>query len=420
MIDYMNDPFSGDDPFGGQQTLTPGFNTLKTTGTNKLLVVLFVVDCSRTMEGERINAVNAALTELKSTLQDIKNDNGLELKIAIMSFTSSPKWEVMLTDIDEVSLKKLNTRAGLTEYGNAFHELNKVLRKEQFMKHTGKIAPPAIMFLTDGGPTDDYESDLDDLLKNSWFANASRSAVLMGDAIHDNDARNAVRKFVGDPDQDIVGAEDSTVIIQKIKLATMHTVAGDPMDKGTAKNFNNPPSPAKKADDPFADFDDSTVFADDPTNPNSNAGSAGDTSGTPFDSNPFSNDSTTDPFNNNAGGAPSDNSSDTDPFNNNTGTDPFNNNAGTDPFGNNSGTDPFNNNAGTDPFDTTPGTDPFDNNSGTDPFNNNAGSDPFDTTPGTDPFATTPSPDPFDSGSDSDPFGDPADGNDFLGSNNVF
>ena len=223
-----------DDPFGNQQAITPDFDSFKTTGTNKLLVVLFVVDCSRSMDGDRIMAVNAALTEIKSTLQDIKNDNGLDLKIAIMSFTSSAKWELQLTDIDEVSLENLKTRPGLTEYGTAFHELNKVLRKEQYMKHTGKISPPAIMFLTDGGPTDDYEADLEDLLKNGWFANASRSAVLLGDAIHDANAKKAVSKFVEDPDNDIVDAENSTVIIQKIKIATMHTVAGDPIDKGIA------------------------------------------------------------------------------------------------------------------------------------------------------------------------------------------
>lgn len=236
---FNNDPFGGADPFGGQQTMTPGFNSYKTTGTNKLLVVLFVVDCSRSMDGDRIMAVNAALTEVKSTLQDIKNDNGLDLKIAIMSFTSSAKWELQLTDIDEVSLENLRTRPGLTEYGNAFHELNKVLRKDQFMKYTGKIAPPAIMFLTDGGPTDDYGSDLENLLKNEWFANASRSAVLLGDAVHDDAAKNAVRRFVEDPDHDIVDAENSTVIIKKINLATRCAVAGDPMDKDNISGVND-------------------------------------------------------------------------------------------------------------------------------------------------------------------------------------
>ena len=316
---FNNDPFGGDDPFGGQQTVTPGFNSLKTTGTNRLLVVLFVVDCSRSMDGDRIMAVNAALTEVKSTLQDIKDVNGLDLKIAIMSFTSSAKWELQLTDIDEVSLENLRTRPGLTEYGNAFHELNKVLRKEQFMKHTGKIAPPAIMFLTDGGPTDDYESDLEDLLKNGWFVNASRSAVLLGDAINDDAAKNAVRRFVEDPDNDIVDAEKSIDIIRKIKIATMHTVAGDPMDKGNVGGGNTTPIDPTPSD--------KVGGSSGTDNPSGGSGTAGED----------------DPFGgsgNNGGDDPSGGSG------NNGGDDPFGgsgNNGGDDPFGGsgNDGNDPF-------------------------------------------------------------------------------
>ena len=390
---FNNDPFGGADPFAGQQTMTPGFNSFKTTGTNKLLVVLFVVDCSRTMDGDRIMAVNAALTEVKSTLQDIKNDNGLDLKIAIMSFTSSAKWELQLTDIDEVSLENLRTRPGLTEYGNAFHELNKVLRKEQFMKHTGKIAPPAIMFLTDGGPTDDYESDLENLLKNGWFANASRSAVLLGDAIHDDAAKNAVRRFVEDPDNDIVDAENSTVIIQKIKIATMHTVAGDPMDKGNISGGNDTLSdttPSDKKGEPSGtdtptgggDLFGGTgkLGEDDPI------GGTGSTGG----DDPFGGTGSTGgdgPF----GGIGS--TGEDDPFGgtgSTGGDDPFGgtgSTGGDDPFGGTGST------GGDDPFDgigSTGGNDPFGgtgSTGGDDPFGGTqGGDDPFGGSFGNDPF----------------------------------
>ena len=156
-----------------------------------------------------------------------------------MSFASSVKWELPLTDIDEVSLENLGTRPGLTEYGNAFHELNKVLRKDKFMKHTGKIAPPAIVFLTDGGPTDRYDSDLEELLKNEWFANASRGVILVGDAIDDDDAKNAVRRFVEDPEHEIVDADESDKIIRKIKTATMHAVAEEPREEDNTKEKLN-------------------------------------------------------------------------------------------------------------------------------------------------------------------------------------
>lgn len=350
--DFNNDTFRGADPFDGQQPVTPGFNSFKTTGTNKLLVVLFIVDCSRSMDGDRIMAVNAALTEVKSILQDIKNDNGLDLKIAIMSFTSSAKWELQLTDIDEVSLENLKTRPGLTEYGNAFHELNKVLRKEQFMKHTGKIAPPAIMFLTDGGPTDDYELDLEALLKNEWFANASRSAVLLGDAIHDDAAKNAVKRFVEDPDNDIVEVEKSTVIIQKIKKATLHTVAGNPTDKGNISGGNDTSS-----DTILSDKKGDLSETDTPTGGGDPFGGAGNISGdVPFQVDPK------DLFVGTADGG--------DPFGGTVdGGDLFSgtgSTGGDDPFGGTrsiSGDDPFGETGSTseaDPFEgTSGGDDPF-------------------------------------------------------------
>lgn len=236
MSDNFFDP---SDPFGMQTSITPGLNTMHTTGVPKMLVVIFVIDCSRTMEGDRIGAVNAAMQEMRYKLSEFKNEYSLDLKVAVMSFASSAKWEITLTPIDEVNLQTIKTRPGLTSYGAAFHELNKVLRKEGFMKHTGKTAPPAIMFLTDGEPNDDYHDDLNDLLKNGWFANASRSAVLLGDAIDNPEARDAVSHFVNDGNNDIVSASDSTVIIDKIRIATMHTIAGDPMQSDSSESDTN-------------------------------------------------------------------------------------------------------------------------------------------------------------------------------------
>ncbi len=254
---------SGDgNPFFNQMPVTPGVNDLNVKSTAKLLVVIFVIDNSRTMNNGRIEAVNAALKELKYKLVEIKEDNNLELKVALMSFTSSARWEVELTPIEEVDFPKMETRAGLTIYGAAFHELNKVLRKEAYMKYTGKKAAPAIIFLTDGEPSDNYQHDLDELLKNGWFANATRSAVLLGDAIHNPAAREAVRQFVNDESGDIVAADDSTMLIEKIKLATMHTLSGEPMgdDQNNGGRTDQNPPTSNPDPGPFPPFPGSDPF----------------------------------------------------------------------------------------------------------------------------------------------------------------
>lgn len=282
------------DPFG-TQSITPDFNSLKTTGTLKLLVVIFVVDCSKTMSGDRIGAVNAALQELKYKLMEIKEDNSLDLRAAILSFASTPRWELPLTPIEEVDLKTIQVRPGLTEYGAAFHELNRVLTKEGYMKYTGKTAPPAIMFLTDGEPEDDYQEDLDELLHNTWFANASRSAVLLGDAISSESAQNAVRQFVKDEKQDIVTADASTYIIQRIQLATMHSVVGNQINENGSDYASTGGADTSSDGSPFGNS------RSDGRDPFASGGSGG--------SDPFANDGSdgSDPF-------ASSGSDDSDPF----------------------------------------------------------------------------------------------------------
>ena len=205
------------------------------------------------------------------------------------------------------------------------------------MKHVGKVAPPAVMFLTDGEPTDDYQYDLDELLKNGWFASASRSAVLLGDAINSPSAREAVSRFVKNPNTDIVTAEESTVIMQAIELATIHTVAGNPA---------NGQQPQAHSGNPIPDPAPTPTPAPDPV-PAPKKNPFGDPTGTTDPQDPFRDD----PFKDFPGG--------TDPFKT-TGTS-----GGTDPFGTTGTSD------GTDPFGTTGTSD---------------AADPFGTT-GTDPFA---------------------------------
>ena len=214
---------------------TPEINDIPIQNTNKLVVVIFVVDASRSMEGNKMDSVNEALLNMKSTLLELESDNDIDLRIAVMSFTSSARWDTPLVPIKEWSFNGIQTRAGLTEYGSAFREINKALQKVKFLNRSGKIAAPAIVFLTDGEPVDDYSNDLDELLKNNWFINASRSVILMGDAIENASAKQAVEKFVKDK-ADLIGVNESERIAQSIELATIHTICGNPTNQSLVRS----------------------------------------------------------------------------------------------------------------------------------------------------------------------------------------
>ncbi|MBR7040074.1 MAG: VWA domain-containing protein [Oscillospiraceae bacterium] len=234
-------PFAGANDTG---VFTPPIGSLQTVGSSKLLNILFVVDGSSSMEGARIASVNTALSELYFDLTDLKRDRQLDVRVAVMSFSSSVKWELGLTPIDQAVFGEVRTRPGLTMYSAVFSELDKVLRRDRFMAYDGDVAAPVIIFMTDGKPNDNYEPALKELQENVWFRSALRSAILMGDAIGDEEARRAVRGFVKDGDRSIVAVQDSEQIISRIVTATVKTIRGIPQ---AAAEQDDAPSPAPDA-----------------------------------------------------------------------------------------------------------------------------------------------------------------------------
>lgn len=214
---------------------TPPINAITSDGVNKKLDVIFLIDCSTSMTGAPINSVNIALREVISELSDFSENNTIDIYISIMSFTSNAKWELksaLLNKCNSFDFNDIEVRKGLTQYGVAFHELNRTLNKTDLMNHTGKIAKPVILFMSDGAPDDDYSYDLEKLRNNEWFNNSFRNAILTGEAVDKHDAEQAVNGFISD-DGAILKARDCVSIVNKIELATIHTLQGKPKPVGS-------------------------------------------------------------------------------------------------------------------------------------------------------------------------------------------
>ena len=211
--------------------------------TYRRLLVLLIVDSTKTMEGEAISQVNYGLQELVSELKEYASQNMLNLELGILGFTNSVRWELEPTDVQQCyDVVHINVRPGLTQYGVVYHELNKMLSKERLLNYPGKQAAPVLVFMTDGAPTDDYAQDLQQLQKNGYFALASRSAVIMGEGASDPKAHAAVEKFVSSPNM-ILTAGNYTEIINSIKLATLHTIRNDFHDQQTQSGTGDTPLP---------------------------------------------------------------------------------------------------------------------------------------------------------------------------------
>ena len=153
----------------------------------KMCSVIFLLDTSGSMSGAPIGAVNDAIKNVLPELISMNDSNpDNEIKIAIMTFDYDAKWVLgeteLLTPQDVQSYWKDLDANGYTSMGAAFRALNEKLSVSHgFMKRASGSVAPVLFLLSDGEPTDDYKSGLQELQKNGWYKIAVRVAVGYGD-----------------------------------------------------------------------------------------------------------------------------------------------------------------------------------------------------------------------------------------------
>jgi len=129
--------------------------------TTRRLPVYLVLDCSESMVGEGIEAVQNGVESLVKELN--QEPQALETAwLSIITFSNSAEQIVPLIEIDKVQTpSKLKIRPG-TKLGEAFHLLQECIKKEvrpHTETHKGDWRP-LIFLLTDGEPTDAWEIPL--------------------------------------------------------------------------------------------------------------------------------------------------------------------------------------------------------------------------------------------------------------------
>ena len=156
------------------------------------MVLFFVVDTSGSMQGTKIGAVNTAIREVLPELKDAGGAD-IDLKVACLTFSSGCQW-MYPTPIASDSFQWTTVDAdGVTYLGAACCELNDKLSKNGFLKAPSGSVAPVIFLLSDGEPTDDFESGINLLQQNNWFKHGIKVAVAIGDDAN----KDVLAKFTG-------------------------------------------------------------------------------------------------------------------------------------------------------------------------------------------------------------------------------
>lgn len=148
----------------------------------RTMTLFFLIDTSGSMSGNKIGAVNDAIVNVLPMLEDISSTNpDAEIKVAALEFSNGTKWLYNEPKTVE-DFKWIDVQAGgLTSLGEACLELNSKLSRSGYMKSASGSYAPAIILLSDGGPTDNFDGGLQTLQGNNWFKNAIRIAIAIGD-----------------------------------------------------------------------------------------------------------------------------------------------------------------------------------------------------------------------------------------------
>lgn len=172
----------------------------------RTMTLFFLIDTSGSMEGNKIGAVNDAVVNVLPMLNDISETNpDAEIKVAALEFSNGVNWLYDEPKLAKDFIWQDVAASGLTSLGAACSELaSKLSRSGGFMQSASGSFAPAIILLSDGGPTDDYNTGLAKLKANNWFKFAIKIAIAIGD-----DADKDVLK-------DFTGSSEAVITVHNI------------------------------------------------------------------------------------------------------------------------------------------------------------------------------------------------------------
>lgn len=131
------------------------------------MILFFLIDTSASMTGAKIGSVNDAIENVLPMVGDISDENpDAEINVAALEFSTGTRWLYDTPkDAKEFIWQKVQA-SGMTSLGEACKELcSKLSRNGGFMPtSTGSgYYAPAIILLSDGVPTDNFEAGLKDV-----------------------------------------------------------------------------------------------------------------------------------------------------------------------------------------------------------------------------------------------------------------
>lgn len=183
-----------------------------TTPDPKPLPVVLLLDISGSMTGSKIKALNQAVQEM---IESFKQFETHELHINVSIITFGPvNLFLPYTSANDVTWQDLDT-VGATPIGGA-------LKMAKAMIECKKTTPsrayrPAVVLVSDGMPTDDWQQAMNDFVSNGRSSKCDRMAMAIGREA----PTQVLNKFVEGTPNPLFEASNAKDLAQFFKRVTM-------------------------------------------------------------------------------------------------------------------------------------------------------------------------------------------------------
>lgn len=140
---------------------------------------IWIADCSSSMSGSKIQALNFAIRDAIPHMQRVAAENvNAQVFVRAIAFGSRAAWHVAdPTPAETFQWFDLEPN-GMTAMGAALTLLAEALDIE---KMGTRALPPVLVLVTDGQPTDDFQAGLRKLMHQGWAKKAVRLAIAIGE-----------------------------------------------------------------------------------------------------------------------------------------------------------------------------------------------------------------------------------------------
>jgi uncharacterized protein YegL len=212
----------------------------------------WVLDCSGSMAGGKIQSLNFAIREcLPAMQQEVQQNPECQMLVRVLTFSSGARWHVgQPTPVADFKWADVQA-GGVTDMGRAMELLADALSMEAM---GDRALPPVIVLLSDGGATDNFTGGLKKLMDQPWAKKAVRIAIGLGDD-PDYDVLN---RFIAHPEFTALRADNAPTLVKYIKWASTAVIksASAPASQvaatapGTGGNvpIPTPPTPVPSTD----------------------------------------------------------------------------------------------------------------------------------------------------------------------------